>query len=558
MKVDQSLNKGRRDFLEGIGLSTASALVLGVGTSLPGIANAAVANTSGDKHKATRTDRALALRLESAKSSHRVPMAAAISNGDEARYLNGIASFSKGMLHDENGLVDPAAYQALLRAIKTGSPADFDAIPIGSTHMPLVNPQGGLCYGMAGLDSCQFEMKPAPAFDSAERAGEHIECHWMALLRDVPFTEYDSHPLVRAACDELSGLSDFRGPKQHNRVTPQTVFRGITPGDLVGPYISQFLLQPIKLGAIPVNHKISTYLPIAKGGHDYLTGVEDWKNVQNGEMPMDELRPDPVPRHLRSARDLCAYAHTDYTYQAFFNASVWLANHKAIVNPGSPYPNFHNQSGFATLGVPDAQGMLASAHLAALRAVWYQKWIVHRTLRPEEFGGRVYFTMKGQADDPIHPELRHSVALARDFERTGSYLLSQAYPEGCPQHPSYAQGHAAIAGACATVLKAFYDGSTRIMQIGDVVESTPDGRALVPYRNAQAGLLTVGGELDKLAGNIAAGRNFAGIHWRSDYLQGILLGEEVAINLMRECRMGYTENIAALKLKKFDGSEIVI
>jgi hypothetical protein len=33
--------------------------------------------------------------------------------------------------------------------------------------------------------------------------------------------------------------------------------------------------------------------------------------------------------------------------------------------------------------------------------------------------------------------------------------------------------------------------------------------------------LTVGGELDKLAGNVSYGRNFAGIHWRSDASAGL-------------------------------------
>jgi membrane-associated phospholipid phosphatase len=36
-------------------------------------------------------------------------------------------------------------------------------------------------------------------------------------------------------------------------------------------------------------------------------------------------------------------------------------------------------------------------------------------------------------------------------------LLPVAYAEGCPTHPSYPAAHAATAGACATVLKAFFN-----------------------------------------------------------------------------------------------------
>ena len=505
-----------------------------------------------------RLDEVYRLRIDAARKSRAIPVAPAMSNGDESRYKTRIASFTKGLPHDATGLVQPEAYRRLLRAVQTGAAADFEAIPVASTHMPLVNPQGGLCLGMAGLDASQFQIPPAPAFDSAERAAEHAECHWMYLVRDVPFADYAGHPDVAAACEELSRLPGYTGPKHSGRVSAANIFRGGTTGDRVGPYVSQFLLQPIRLGALPISHQIWTYLPVNQGGHDYLTDFDSWLSIQNGEMPMEVIRRDPLPRYIRSGRDLCAYVHMDFTYQAFFNASVWLANRQARVNPGSPYPPRRNQTGFATYGIPDAQSMLAMAHLCALRAVWFQKWIVHRTLRPEEFGGRVHFALTRQADDGIHADLLNSQALARSFERTRGYFLPQAFPEGCPQHPSYAQGHATCAGACATVLKAFFDGSTRIMELGDVYEAARDGRTLVPYRDAQAGMLTVAGELDKLAGNIAIGRNFAGIHWRSDYLQGLLLGEAVALALIREARRAYPEPFSNLRIRKMDGDEIAI
>ena len=36
-----------------------------------------------------------------------------------------------------------------------------------------------------------------------------------------------------------------------------------------------------------------------------------------------------------------------------------------------------------------------------------------------------------------------------------TYLLGLTYPEGSPLHPSYPSGHATLAGACITVIKAF-------------------------------------------------------------------------------------------------------
>jgi hypothetical protein len=40
---------------------------------------------------------------------------------------------------------------------------------------------------------------------------------------------------------------------------------------------------------------------------------------------------------------------------------------------------------------------------------------------------------------------------------------------------------------------------------------------------------TVGGELNKLAANVALGRDTAGVHWRSDGVEGLNLGEGVAV-----------------------------
>src|ERR687892_81281 len=78
-----------------------------------------------------------------------------LSNGEESAYrhpalgtLNYIANYSKGLPHtnplDE---VDPAAYRALLKAVASGAPDDFERIPLGGTGK-LVNPQAGLAFDL--------------------------------------------------------------------------------------------------------------------------------------------------------------------------------------------------------------------------------------------------------------------------------------------------------------------------------------------------------------------------------------------------------------------------
>ncbi len=52
----------------------------------------------------------------------------------------------------------------------------------------------------------------------------------------------------------------------------------------------------------------------------------------------------------------------------------------------------------------------------------------------------------------------------------------------------------------------------------------------------------MGGELDKLAANVAIGRNMAGVHWRSDYTGSVKLGEEIAIRILQEQKLTYNED----------------
>jgi hypothetical protein len=78
-----------------------------------------------------------------------------------------------------------------------------------------------------------------------------------------------------------------------------------------------------------------------------------------------------------------------------------------------------------------------------------------------------------------------------------------------------------------------------------------------PQKQAQAARMTVGGELDKLAGNIGIARNFAGVHWRSDDIESLKLGERVALEFLRETLTTYNEEVYC-RLKLFDGSTVTI
>ena len=122
-------------------------------------------------------------------------------------------------------------------------------------------------------------------------------------------------------------------------------------------------------------------------------------------------------------------------------------------------------------------------------------------------------------------------------------------------HPSYGAGHATVAGACVTVLKALFDDT---YVIPNPVVATPDGLSLVPYTGPDADRLTVGGELNKLAANVAIGRNIAGVHWRSDYAESVKLGEALAISVLRDQRLTYGEDFQGYSFTRMDGTKITV
>jgi hypothetical protein len=283
-----------------------------------------------------------------------------------------------------------------------------------------------------------------------------------------------------------------------------------------------------------------------------MTAFGDWLQVKRGITPRLAEAFDPTPRYIRNGRDLAAYVHVDALYEAYLNACLILLGMGAPLNPGNPYNALQKMDAFGTFGDPHVLSLVTEVATRALKAVWYQKWFVHLRNRPEEFGGLVHKHLTGIATYPLHAEILDAESVHEVYSKYGSYLLPQAYPEGSPVHPSYGAGHATVAGACVTILKAWFDEE---FVIPDPVVPNEDGDELIPYTGPSTGSLTVGGELNKIAANIANGRNFAGIHWRTDYSESVRLGEAIAIGILQEQTLTYKEE-QAFTFTSFDGETI--
>ncbi len=537
------------------------------------------------------------------------------SNGDTDREfkvgtakVRGIGSFHKTLPHSKYGEVDQAEFAKLVDATR-GDGSGFAGVKQGDPGKTaaFTNPQGGLASDQLTHHPASYSMPPAPGVLSKSTAAEMTELYWMALLRDVPFDEFDSDPGVADAAGELDKLFKVAvadsGDAGHLRagidlpgadgklakITPQNLFRLGLPGEDVGPLISQFFLRNAMYGTQTIDARSRPY----KKDRNYLTQFDEWLHAQN--TGKDQRTPDgqdyghanedsgdnfePKSRLLSTPRDIARFVNKDALHQAYFNAAIIMLSGEARwTTPGNPYTSrlSPREAGFGVLGGPHILALVSEVATRALKVVWNQKWQVHLRLRPEAYGGLAHVQNIGipgpNGKRPYGlPGLLFSSAAAKKVKKKyGSLLLPMAFTPGSPTHPAYGAGHATVAGACVTVLKAFFQTietkGGKDVPIAFIYNkaSNPNGlkersepfrpkdpiKAWVPGVKVSPGMedegtltelakavadkLTIEGELNKLAMNVAMGRSIGGVHWRSDNTRSLILGEALAAEILAD------------------------
>jgi hypothetical protein len=591
-----------------------------------------------------RRQQSLDIRQTAAELAGARPHPVQRSNGEEHRHRfedgrpSYAGNFTKCLPHDSDGfLINPNDYCAWVLAIDSGDPHDFHTLrmgpgpfqangdfqyvnPLDPNSLPVLNwahmyteepavraweSQGaGHTFDLEGPDAQALTMTPCPSLDSQELIAEMGEVYWMALCRDVPFVNWATEAIIDAARDSLKRLWWFRRDRtlqlngatdglptslarrrilSENGVQPvpiEKLFRGVAPGEQVGPYLSQFLLigntgianaqaiddGMIAYGAIRVDQRVRVATP----DQDYMQDWNEWLDVQNGADVRGRETYASGYRFIATPRDLATYVHYDALYEAYLNACLILLSLKAPFDPGLPFQLTDykdKQQGFAQFGGPHILTLVTEVAVRALKAVRYQKFNVHRRLRPEAVGGWMYQRRNGNA--VIRERLRALQSMEAAFAggsgigarldavngTAGNWLLPMAFPEGSPTHPSYGAGHATVAGACVTLLKAWFDHGWILKHNGTVIAYEPlaDGSGLNDISATLSEPLTVEGELNKVAANIAIGRDWGGVHYYTDYFESFRLGEQVAIGLLEEQKLTYGENFS-MTLPLFDGT----
>lgn len=474
-----------------------------------------------------------------------------------------------------------------------------------------------------------FQQDRTPPGNGCANLAAHNGPLGYALLDRVT----DARQAVNAAFDcavqrdttpgRLRAPTDFQAGAGGAAVTIQTLFRSGLKDEDHGPLLSQFFLHPIAFGTQTIDQRQVPYI----ARRDFLTRHGDWLLAQNtgkdrygraygdcnhwadqqaGNLyyPTTNGQHDGVPivRPISTLRDIARFVNRDALHQAYFNAALFLLGTGAALDAGNPYGGnrYGREGGFATLGGPDLLTLVSEVASRALKVVWRQKWLVHRRCRPEVYAGLVQMQRNGYGR-PGNPVVTRNYGLplagtgCAGFDAAitdtltavgahnavlnggaGTLFLPMAFSAGSPSHPAYGAGHATVAGACVTVLKAWFDEdqtlagiyqkynggrqkdpSPTMLQIlqpgyrraGGTLEDFCDPQ---PYTAADAGAMTVGGELNKIASNVAMGRSIGGVHWRTDNTRSLRLGEAVAIEILRKRTMEYAERPVSFTFRSFD------
>lgn len=502
------------------------------------------------------------------------------------------------------------------------SPHDYNTVHSIEANPELVAEMAEV-YWWACLRDVPFNAFDNVSISNGTPHAEKVE-HAVNYLKDLPF--YDEagpeHPRRRFVYG-------------HRSLDRQNVLRGHTPGDRQGPYLSQFMLLgsenfagankayegQLQYGAIRVDMRVRQ----AKAKQDYMTHWNEWLDVQNGanvggtEAYVSKNDPHAF-RFITTPRDLATYVHFDALYEAYLNACLWLLNVKAPVDPNFAHllGKTKHTEGFALFGGPQILSLMTEVATRGLKAVRFQKFNNHLRLRPEALAGLVAAHSNTSTNLPTGPATEYVDLFSRELGKSyggtnilekisilnkdhnnprhkdylGSQsgiaaadnlpLLPMAFAEGSPMHPSYGAGHATVAGACVTILKAFFDEDACLVRKGDEFKAVPASDvgsdyhpfALVPFDieddnnevvnklqdkgSAFGQFLRVGDELNKLAANISIGRNMAGVHYYSDYIDSLRMGEEIAISILQEQSIMYPKDPFHVSLTSFDGKRVII
>ncbi|MEM6890366.1 MAG: vanadium-dependent haloperoxidase [Pseudomonadota bacterium] len=469
-------------------------------------------------------------------------------------------------------------------------------------------------YAMAMLRDVPFTQLEAGTGGDSD-TGLGTEDIVNALGSTNLFTYGDDLQTNRRLAGRLLDADDYDIDRPTDTALPaisaDLLFRGSGPGAKLGHFVSQFMLagnsssgSGVSLapenGFIRYGNQLIDQRGLSfASGSDQMMNWSHWLDVQNGAN-LGGANDLASQRFITTPRDIATYVRFDALYQAYLNACLILLSVEGggfATQRGFPEQGDRPRTGFAAFGGPHILSLVTEVATRALKAARRQKFNYHRRARPERIGGLLTLAAgnpgvlghhsKAALDamcghlNTILPMVAHhngirlakgdptNLTLATQVDwldgpnNAKNYLLAMAFAEGSPMHPAYAAGHATVAGACVTMLKAFFqtwdeDHNTPVpwtaTNLGEFV-APEKGDTLAAYGPTDR--LTVEGELNKLAANISVARNMAGVHYYTDYYDSLRMGERIAVGILMEQMLTYENNEeVSMVFRSYDGDII--
>lgn len=369
----------------------------------------------------------------------------------------------------------------------------------------LINPSAG--WGEAPSDAPGVGAPPED--ESLQTAEELAELAGLQLLVDQEAGGIAQHPDAARLCATLLAL----GGTCLVEPRPGGLFR-LNRQRMGGRLSTLFSLGYPTGWGYP-----GSFMPVERLGQ-YGTGLGEWGELQNGRIPRPQAVGALVP--LGSYRSWASLVDQDPP--STLPEVIGRALLAGKATPSARFSPRTTEAGFVDYGgAVWIQTAIGEACDRAMRECWRLKWL-HRRARPQELWPRA---VAGE----LHPAfLEHAGWLV---ERIGHHL-PMVYAAGSPLHPDWPSGHATLAGAGFTILKAAF--------------------ADQPF----AGSSSLHRELDQAAWVMAFGRSAAGIHTRSSLLAGLMLGQHHALQLLAQQAATSTQPLGRTNLLGFDGQLVTV
>jgi len=407
-------------------------------------------------------------------------------------------------------VTDAERLRAAIRAVGDDNVASSNEVMSGLYHPTAVRQwieiNGQWTDPLFGESPRRRDLVLPDAVTSTQVAFDLLVVYARSLTRDVPLSQWETHPTTVALAEALNGIylahPDSIAPlmplTSGGGITARDLFRGVFVGEECGFFWNQFQMFPSQ-GGLRNTPQPCVHYP-ERDARAQVT-KQGFLDQQEGRLGFQKLvDPEWGVRIIATPRDVIGCMHSDVLETTFDEAvdvllrtpiqrqSIFDGKNQGLA---SGTGLFYSEAGDAF-----ARGALKGVVRSSLVAAWVSKYAFFR-IRPEKLAYYWNLVLKGElqgaalsaGEEKLKAALLRSGYLDEHLEILNSpggreimrmvrenneacnladpddpsssssepYMLMPLYPEGSPTHPSFVGGHSVATGAQATVIKMVFN-----------------------------------------------------------------------------------------------------